>query len=36
MTLVDGHYHMYKSFHATKDTGLCNRRGEPTNVVYSF
>ena len=36
MTLVDGHYHIYKSFHATKYTGLCNQRGEPTNVVYSF
>ncbi|CAE7679304.1 efhc2 [Symbiodinium sp. CCMP2456] len=36
MTLVDGHYHIYKSFYATKYSGLCNQRGEPTNIVYSF
>ncbi|CAE7217678.1 polA [Symbiodinium natans] len=36
MTLVDGHYHLYKSFHATAGAQLCNQRGEPTNVVYTF
>ena len=36
MTLVDGHYHIYKSFYATKYSGLRNQRGEPTNIVYSF
>ncbi|CAE7304203.1 unnamed protein product [Symbiodinium sp. CCMP2592] len=36
MTLVDGHYHIYKSFYATKHSGLCNQRGEPTNIVHSF
>jgi len=36
MALVDGHYHIYKSFYATKHSGLCNQRGEPTNIVHSF
>ncbi|MCX7869450.1 MAG: 5'-3' exonuclease [Terrimicrobiaceae bacterium] len=31
---VDGHYYLYRSFHAIR--GLRNSRGEPTNAIFGF
>ena len=32
--LIDGHYYVYRSFHAIQT--LNNSRGEPTNAIYGF
>lgn len=32
--LIDGHYYLYRSFHAIRN--LQNSRGEPTNALYGF
>ncbi len=32
--LIDGHYYVYRSFHAIQS--LTNSRGEPTNAVFGF
>lgn len=34
LLLVDGHYYLYRSFHAIRS--LENSRGEPTNAIYGF
>jgi 5'-3' exonuclease len=34
LLLIDGHYYVYRSFHAIQ--GLTNSRGEPTNAIYGF
>jgi 5'-3' exonuclease len=34
LLLIDGHYHLYRSFFAIR--GLTNSRGEPTNAIYGF
>lgn len=34
LLLVDGHYYVYRSFHAIRN--LSNSRGEPTNAIYGF
>lgn len=34
LLLVDGHYYLYRSFHAIQ--GLRNSRGEPTNAIYGY
>jgi 5'-3' exonuclease len=34
LLLIDGHYYVYRSFHAIQT--LTNSRGEPTNAIYGF
>lgn len=34
LLLIDGHYYVYRSFHAIQT--LNNSRGEPTNAIYGF
>ena len=34
LLLVDGHYYLYRSFHAIQ--GLANAKGEPTNALYGL
>lgn len=34
LLLVDGHYHVYRAFHAIPH--LTNSRGEPTNAIFGF
>jgi DNA polymerase-1 len=34
LLLIDGHYYVYRSFHAIPK--LNNSRGEPTNAIYGF
>ena len=34
LLLIDGHYYVYRSFHAIQS--LKNSRGEPTNAIYGF
>jgi 5'-3' exonuclease len=34
LLLIDGHYYVYRSFHAIQS--LNNTRGEPTNAIYGF
>jgi 5'-3' exonuclease len=34
LLLIDGHYYVYRSFHAIQN--LNNSRGEPTNAIYGF
>ena len=34
LLLVDGHYYVYRSFHAIQN--LTNSKGEPANAVYGF
>jgi 5'-3' exonuclease len=34
LLLIDGHYYVYRSFHAIQN--LNNARGEPTNAIYGF
>jgi DNA polymerase-1 len=34
LLLIDGHYYVYRSFHAIPN--LNNSRGEPTNAIYGF
>lgn len=34
LLLIDGHYYVYRSFHAIQS--LANSRGEPTNAIYGF
>jgi 5'-3' exonuclease len=34
LLLVDGHYYVYRSFHAIQN--LTNSAGEPTNAIYGF
>ena len=34
LLLIDGHYYVYRSFHAIQN--LNNTRGEPTNAIYGF
>ena len=34
LLLIDGHYYVYRSFHAIQS--LNNSRGEPTNAIYGF
>ncbi|HEY0789749.1 MAG TPA: 5'-3' exonuclease H3TH domain-containing protein [Chthoniobacterales bacterium] len=34
LLLIDGHYYVYRSFHAIQS--LSNSRGEPTNAIYGF
>lgn len=34
LVLVDGHYYLYRSFHAIQN--LSNSRGEPTNALYGL
>ena len=34
LLLIDGHYYVYRSFHAIQ--GLRNSRGEPTNAIFGF
>jgi DNA polymerase-1 len=34
LLLVDGHYYLYRSFHAIQ--GLANAQGEPTNALYGL
>jgi 5'-3' exonuclease len=34
LLLIDGHYYVYRSFHAIQS--LTNSRGEPTNAIFGF
>jgi 5'-3' exonuclease len=34
LLLIDGHYYVYRSYHAIHS--LTNSRGEPTNAIYGF
>ena len=34
LLLIDGHYYVYRSFHAIQN--LTNSKGEPANAVYGF
>jgi 5'-3' exonuclease len=34
LLLIDGHYYIYRSYHAIPS--LTNSRGEPTNAIYGF
>jgi DNA polymerase-1 len=34
LLLIDGHYYVYRSYHAIQS--LTNSRGEPTNAIYGF
>jgi len=34
LLLIDGHYYIYRSYHAIQS--LTNSRGEPTNAIYGF